>query len=222
MSKLALLDVSGAHAALGDIPLPPQPLQGKKPRSDRQFNRAYDSSGLPLLSLSITRLHGRSLPTLLDRRHKRATAAAEQRLREEGARAYRRGVQEREASRAVRLTLGLRQSWRKWSISAKITCKEDRAERDARTIKQRRRFHIMSFALNCDAYEEGFEEAVGLSEEVTLAGRRGARQRAARGAFRYVRGARQRAARQRAARIGDLHCASDPFTLTRIFLHLVD
>ena len=73
VSKVALLDMSGAHAALGDIPLPPQPLQGKKPRSDTQFNRAYDSSGLPLLSLSITRLHGLSLPTLLDRRHMRGS-----------------------------------------------------------------------------------------------------------------------------------------------------
>jgi hypothetical protein len=87
-------------------------------------------------------------------------------------RAYKRAVHEREETKAVRLVYGQRQSWRRWTISRKILGKEDRADRDARTVKQRRRFQIISFGLNCDAYEEGFEEALGMSEEVRVHSRR--------------------------------------------------
>jgi hypothetical protein len=77
-------------------------------------------------------------------------------------------VQAREEARAVRVVMGLRQSWRRWSIGRKIICKEDRSERDARLVKRRRRWSILSFSLNCLDYLERFEADVGVDEQEYL------------------------------------------------------
>ena len=215
VTKMVILNKT-APITLGDFPTG-RKRNGRKRKlpADRAFRRAFDASGLALLHAAVERVHGASLQYLHDRRHKakveRTRKAKEQRLREEGAREYRRGVQEREEKRAVRLTLGQRQSWRKWSISRKIVGKEDRAERDVRTVKQRRRFYIVSFALNREAYVDGFESAVGMSEEVRVSVAPRARARA-----RARKGWRARGA---AGGAGCARGGSSPARLRRQLLH---
>jgi hypothetical protein len=138
-----------------------------KPVATR-YNGAYDASGLPLLSAAIERTHQATFEGLSTRRHLARTNQLKKiedaRLRCDGAREYRVQVEARECARAVRCIMGLRQSWRRWSISRKIICKEDRAVRDARRVKPRRRWSLPTFALACPEYQDGIEEALGCSE----------------------------------------------------------
>jgi hypothetical protein len=133
-----------------------------------RFDRTYDRSGLPLLEDATQRTQGGAIAKIIELRRRkllqRSRKVVENRLRNEGARQFREGLEERERKRAVRAIMGLRQSFTKYRIMRKIICKEDAAVRDARKHKAKKRLQIRCFRLNSEAYRDGFDEAMGMSE----------------------------------------------------------
>lgn len=151
---------------LGTKPLAARSVKTKAARYETRL--ACDRTGIAELDAVVRRVHGGTLQLLLERRSwlstQRKKKRDEQKLKDTGAREYRAGVEGRERERAVRQTLGQRMSWRRWGISRKLICKEDRAVRDARVVKRCKRWCLRTFTLGCEAYLAGFEEAVGCTE----------------------------------------------------------